>query len=720
MAMNNQSNLNTVSTGWNFAPIKRGVKNHDPKPGDKFGPMSAPNEFTQNALDQKNHNSSHVIVSIKEQYCYRDDLLKELISQEFISHMNNMERCKIDSGQLKLDQRINCLILEDFNTTGLMGDAKEWRSFLEDGTRNGIHIFNNQFGNMGKLREAHLGGSEGEGRTTFCLASDISTFFYYNVNEKNEECIYGICYSGIFLDDNKQKEYPSMISYGDIIDDDGIRWCIPITDKEKITEFKKVFNIKRNKDEPGLSVVIPYIDADIKIQQIRKTLIENYRVPILKEQIVVKINDEVIKSNNLYNYYKENIIDKKDTNSHKAIKDYLDFISNTLDQKNCVHYNLKINNSKVQDFRKEVHQDYSNFISDYRSNKLICFRIEFTVFKKKIGSEKYGKQITEEKDTFIEVFWQKPKNPINTSHKLNDVNRGYMPLIGMREKMNDFVLTNVSDEEAMQFVKTGEIANHTKIKVHHSKYKENYASNFYNMAIFFNGHLKYINAFLNASIDEYDEITTNDLIADLEDADGNLGNNTSDDFQEKYISTRDLPHIPPMLHRYKAEPNQKNGSWTVKGLPYTDDQVRQYLKEAEEYVYQANEKISNEKLETNEVQEINKGIISAKNRIEQYNAFINKELNFFPSKIIAHFGYEDGTKSPEKNYSRNDFDLGDPSFFKFKEEGSISMVKQPLDNRIELEITDPNFYFEVSGFGKDSERQIGVHHISKDIILGEE
>ena len=67
--MKNQEVLNKIKdTGWNFYPVPRGLKNHDPKPGDKFGILAAPNEFTQNALDQRRKDSKNVIVILGLEY----------------------------------------------------------------------------------------------------------------------------------------------------------------------------------------------------------------------------------------------------------------------------------------------------------------------------------------------------------------------------------------------------------------------------------------------------------------------------------------------------------------------------------------------------------------------------------------------------------------------------------------------------------------------------
>ncbi len=714
--MKNQEVLNKIKdTGWNFYPVPRGLKNHDPKPGDKFGILAAPNEFTQNALDQRRKDSKNVIVNIREQKCYRDELLKhDYISEEFLTFMDRMDRCKLDSDDISNNEIVDCLILEDFNTTGLTGDASYFNSILSDGRRNGIHIFNNQVGNMGKLNDAHLGGSEGEGRSTFCIASEISTFFYYSVNENNEECIFGICYSGIFNDEKGEKEYPSIISYGDIVYDDQSNWCVPITDKEKINKFKKTFNINRTDNQPGLSVVIPYKDNQIKIKAITKNIIENYRIPILRDQIQLNFNKVSIDNENIKDYYFKNIIDYNNKSELRAVNQYFDFISNTLNTASFKNYEIKINYSNVTNIRKDVHEEYDHIIRDYRRNKIICFRIPFSVVKKQKNKSKNDTRITEDKNTYFEVFCQKPITPHGTSLKLCDVVRGYMPLIGMRENMSDFMFTNVSDEEAMLFVKTGEIANHTKIKFRHPKYRENYSETYVQPAKFFNMHFRYIAKFLNDHDEEYDDTTTNDLIADFEDADGISGTGGENEEITKPSSMKDLPEIPQMLHRYKT--NIIKSGWCVKGVEYSRDEVESRINQSREFIEAAENKLDDkEQLDLEDIQKINKFVVSAKRRIEQYNLFLDDNINLFPIKIVVQFGFEDGSKSPEKSYSRNDFDLADSGIFKYKEEGMVRLSKLPSDNRLELEATGSDFYFEITGFGSESERQIGVHHIFREV-----
>ena len=55
--MKNLKALNKIKvTGWNFYPVPRGLKNHEPKPRNKSGIPAGLIELIQNALDQKGVN----------------------------------------------------------------------------------------------------------------------------------------------------------------------------------------------------------------------------------------------------------------------------------------------------------------------------------------------------------------------------------------------------------------------------------------------------------------------------------------------------------------------------------------------------------------------------------------------------------------------------------------------------------------------------------------
>jgi len=59
----------------------------------------------------------------------------------------------------------------------------------------------------------------------------------------------------------------------------------------------------------------------------------------------------------------------------------------------------------------------------------------------------------------------------NQQYKYCDTLRGDMPITQCRKRTTNFFFADIQDEESMLLVKNGEVANHTRIRVNHPKYK---------------------------------------------------------------------------------------------------------------------------------------------------------------------------------------------------------------------------------------------------------
>ena len=70
--------------------------------------------------------------------------------------------------------------MEDFSTTGITGDPEIQDDQTDAGKVNNYFYMNYSFGGNQKLGSFDQGGSEGEGRQTFCLNSEISTFLLFS------------------------------------------------------------------------------------------------------------------------------------------------------------------------------------------------------------------------------------------------------------------------------------------------------------------------------------------------------------------------------------------------------------------------------------------------------------------------------------------------------------------------------------------------------------
>ena len=704
------------SSIWTFKKIREGDSNHDPKPSDKFDPLSCILEFIQNALDALRVGLKKVKIKIYGTEVDIDEFKNFLFQgdfKKFYEFTENPRKYELGS----YNKNIQCLVLEDYNTTGILGDPSVYKSTLDNGDQNSIHRFNYEFGGKKKLRDASKGGSEGEGRQTFCLASDISTFFYFTKQENGDEYFMGIFYAGIFSAFNQ--EYDSYARFGDRVESlevPGNYWTLPISDGEKIKKFKKIFKIER--DEPGTTVIIPFIDSQITLPGIFKEICESYRVSIHRDLIELQLgrNGKILSKSNIVKEYNDQF--SKNDQEIRATNEYFQFLDDV--EKKEINSNQIITHNPSRPTRLE-HVSIGNELKDaYKNGKIVQFKLPFKVYRRKIDSGRRTEKYLE-KDTFIDIYLKKFSSAIDQEYKLNDTVRGFMPITSTRIKSKNYFLTDIQDEEAKLLVKTGEVANHTKIKGDHPKYKGLYKEKtYYPIITLINNIFSAIELALTEDYDEIDETTTLDLCAIIADSDlekdeqvisGELEDEDDTDLPIKSTKWK-LPEIPGKLKAYKSEVIS-NGSqgWKVKGVKYTEQEVDEKKIQAENFVIAAKKllKENPKGLKNKHIRQIKSDIISAENRIIEIEDFKEKGLTFYPRKIRVRVAYADGTRNPFKNYHKMDFNLADTKVFKYKYSGSVMVTKND-ENKIILEIGNEEFDFQVTGFGKESEEKIIIDH----------
>ena len=178
-------------------------------------------------------------------------------------------------------------VIEDFNTDGLTGDI------LQENEKEPYFKFL-KCENKSTKDESGSIGKWGIGKVVFPIASRIRSFFAYSIrNEKSvdknhpREILAGECLLKYHTANGKR--YTPDGWWGGR-DDDGMN--IPATpekDGQAISEFKRKFNITR-KDETGLSVVIPYVDA-INVDELKRSIVENYMVALVSGKLRVELRD---------------------------------------------------------------------------------------------------------------------------------------------------------------------------------------------------------------------------------------------------------------------------------------------------------------------------------------------------------------------------------------------------------------------------------------------
>jgi hypothetical protein len=176
------------------------------------------------------------------------------------------------------------MLFEDFGTSGLTGD---YEARYIPGTKNNFVNFLYQEGVTGKGDRER--GSRGVGKIVFTMASRARSFFAYTVRENELDApvligknvlkfrqVDGISYrgAGYFLED-----WPGQ----------GPRQ--PVRNAQALAAFRRVFHLGRQPGEAGLSIVMPYVDASVTADAVRRAVIAEYHYAILAGQLQVTIDD---------------------------------------------------------------------------------------------------------------------------------------------------------------------------------------------------------------------------------------------------------------------------------------------------------------------------------------------------------------------------------------------------------------------------------------------
>lgn len=176
------------------------------------------------------------------------------------------------------------LLVEDFNTSGLVGDYDEP---YVPGTENNFVNFLYHDGLTGKV-EKKL-GSRGVGKIVFLIASRARAFFAYTIRDgdpADQPLLVGK--SLLKFREVDGTLYEPAGYYVESWPDQKPRQ--PVADKAALTSFRNDFSLSRS-NETGLSVVIPYLDPSITYEDLRRAVVEEYHFAILDKKLVVELSD---------------------------------------------------------------------------------------------------------------------------------------------------------------------------------------------------------------------------------------------------------------------------------------------------------------------------------------------------------------------------------------------------------------------------------------------
>lgn len=294
---------------WNFDALKPGTMERNPVSEEFFTNdtrlEAVIRESIQNSIDA---NDATPFVRVRIYFSGADDALP---AADYAKYRESGDKWFDDpgSGLLKpvpgKDEPCPFVVIEDFSTVGLTGDVDEKPMTPQSGpTRKDWNYYNYFFRENGTSKGAEgTLGSWGAGKCVFQRASRLKTSFALSVRDGYEprKFLVGKATLQIHRDDSLVTWAPDGW-FGTVEEpDDATPNRIvkrPITDEETIRRFAEDFNITRTDDQPGTSIVIPYVhlaeSADDDSETFNKTnlvrsVLRNFLISIQKGELEVEI-----------------------------------------------------------------------------------------------------------------------------------------------------------------------------------------------------------------------------------------------------------------------------------------------------------------------------------------------------------------------------------------------------------------------------------------------
>lgn len=294
-----------ILPSWIFREVPSGTKNRNPVQDEFFNSSEALTEISslvresiQNSLDAQDETIDSPVFlkfSISE--------VNKSITKKYFQGLEEHLEFGIPGGGYSLsDQICKYLIVEDFNTTGLLGDSrKDQLSDIDTPSKNSYHYFVWAEGSSAKIEGNR--GRWGIGKIVFPRLSNIKTFFVlskrYMIDSpcfKDEILIGMATLRGHALKGKNFQPDGWWADYSAKVD-------VPVpVSAEVIDIFKKDWEIQR-KDENGLSIIIPFIPEFITKELIRDCIIRDYFIAIVQGLLEVEISD----SNHTYKLTRNNL-----------------------------------------------------------------------------------------------------------------------------------------------------------------------------------------------------------------------------------------------------------------------------------------------------------------------------------------------------------------------------------------------------------------------------
>ncbi len=275
---------------WHFRKFAPGDNLSDPdftkalfaSDSDSAVARSLIREALQNSLDARAAGAEQVRVRIA---IHRGDgAVSPAAAAPFVAGLESHLMAR-DSGlpdRPDLRDRIPYLVLEDFGTKGLQGSPEHWRPTGIGA--NAFFLFFRALGRSGKEDEAR--GRWGVGKFVFPMSSRAHAILGYTIPEDSRRPLL-MGRAVLRTHEAEGAQWHPDGHWGERLTT-GSNLVTPSGNPDQIAAFRVLFGITR-RDEPGLSVVVPWLVDEITIAGVRDAVLGEYFLPILRGELIVEL-----------------------------------------------------------------------------------------------------------------------------------------------------------------------------------------------------------------------------------------------------------------------------------------------------------------------------------------------------------------------------------------------------------------------------------------------
>ena len=289
------------TTGWHFDPYGRRSTFRDSNAREFFeGSESADalvREAIQNSLDASDDDE---VTDTEVHFTFRTvsaetvGLYSNVIDRHVAAEGNGLTNKPDFEGPCRV------LLVEDFGTTGLTGDALAAGRPRDDAKNHFWHFFRAE---AITDKDPSNFGQRGVGKDVFVTASRVRAIFGLTMREWDETnvpkeattpLLFGKCILKSHYVDGSDDMFQDGFYGVDASDDRAIK---PVTDADRVRSFAEDFGVSERRldrgqySQAGLSVVVPYADDELTFEGILHSVVTQYFYPVLRNRLKVTVRD---------------------------------------------------------------------------------------------------------------------------------------------------------------------------------------------------------------------------------------------------------------------------------------------------------------------------------------------------------------------------------------------------------------------------------------------